>query len=367
VGSRNYFGLDENSVRGIAANCTHFLSGHGIRTVRERVQEVADSPLSLLRNDNYGRGGFVTDFENEVAALLGKEAAAFMPSGTMAQPIALRIWSDRVGVKTVAFHPTSHLHMHEQMGYQELHGLNAVLLGEPDRLFVLDELKVVSESISTMLIELPQREIGGQLPGWSELVDICEEARSKGMRLHLDGARLWECAPFYDRSYADIAALFDSVYVSFYKILDGLPAAMLLGPKSFIDEARIWQRRQGGNLYQLSPSAISAKLGLDRHMPRIPEYVAKAKEIADVLRTIKRVTVIPEYPPTNMMHLRFEGHREKLLAASLQIADEERIGLFFYLTDEGQYEVSVGESALVIDSGKLRELIERLFQLADSN
>ena len=101
-------------------------------------------------------------------------------------------------------------------------------------------------------------------------------------------------------------------------------------------------------------------------MPRIPEYVAKAKEIADVLRTIERVTIIPEYPPTNMMHLRFEGDREKLLAASLQIADEERIGLFFYLTDEAQYELSVGSSALGIESAKLRELFERLFLLADS-
>jgi len=325
---------------------------------------IAESPLSLERNDHYGQGGFLAAFESEVADLLGKEAAVFMPSGTMAQQIALRIWSDEVGVGRVAFHPTCHLEIHEQMAYRELHGLEAVLLGSADRLFTLADIQAVENPLSTLLIELPQREIGGQLPSWSELSAICGEARSRGMRVHMDGARLWECAPFYGRSYGEISALFDSVYVSFYKILGGLPGAMLAGPADFIAKARVWQRRHGGNLQQQSPSAISAKLGMDEHLPRMGEYVAKAGEIASALRGLERVRVVPETPPTNMMHLYLKGSPDALVAAALRIAEEEKVGLFFALGADGKMEVSVGAGALGLSGSEARALFTRLFELA---
>ncbi|RYG33529.1 hypothetical protein EON81_17940 [bacterium] len=349
----------------LVRECTRFLGGHGgPRTLQDQLREVTDSPLSLVKNDHYGRGGVVTDLEGEVAALLGKEAAVFMPSGTMAQPITLRIWSDRAGIPTVAFHPTCHLHLHEQMAYRELHHLGAVLVGEGERLFTLEDLKAVEEPVSTLLIELPQREIGGQLPTWEELVKICDEARARGMRIHMDGARLWECAPYYGRSYAEISALFDSVYVSFYKILNALPGAILAGPQSLIDEARIWQRRQGGNLYQQATNAISAKLAMERHLPRMADYVAKAGEIAEVLQPSAGVRVVPERPPTNMMHLHFRGDPERLNAAFLQIAEEDKVGLFFGLPEDGKIELAVGESALGLNRDEIGRLFEKLFALA---
>ncbi len=180
--------------------------------------------------------------------LLGKETAVFMPSGTMAQQIALRIHANRSGNKTVAFHPTCHLERHEQYAYRELHQLSGVLVGSPDDLMTLDDLKAVKLPVGTLLIELPQREIGGMLPTWEELTELVAYARGQGMAVHLDGARLWESQPFYGRSYAEICALFDSVYVSFYKTLNGITGAMLLGEASLIDEAKVWQRRHGGNL-----------------------------------------------------------------------------------------------------------------------
>ena len=89
-------------IQALVAGCEHFLSGHKPRSVRALMQSIADSPLSLRKNDMYGQGGFVAEFEAEIALLLGKEAAVIMPSGTMAQQIALRIWSDRCGSKRVA-------------------------------------------------------------------------------------------------------------------------------------------------------------------------------------------------------------------------------------------------------------------------
>ena len=97
----------------------------------------------------------------------------------------------------------------------------------------LDDLKAVQAPIGILLIELPQREIGGMLPSWDNLTEIVAYARECGMFLHLDGARLWESQPFYDRSYAEICDLFDTVYVSFYKVLNGISSAMLLGESPY--------------------------------------------------------------------------------------------------------------------------------------
>ena len=348
----------------LVGQCTRFLNGHPPKSVRDRALEVAQSDLALKRNDQYGSGGFVTEFEQEVAGLLGKEAAVFMPSGTMAQQIALRIWSDESGHKKIAFHPTSHLHIHEQMAYAFLHGLEGVLLGEANRLFTQDDLRGVSDGLAALLIELPQREIGGQLPTWEEFSAICEFAKARNIRLHMDGARLWECAPYYQRSYAEIAEPFDSVYVSMYKILGGFPGAVLAGPGPFVEQARIWLRRHGGNLQQQSVAAISAKLGLDSKLPRIPLYVKRAGEIADILRGLEGVRLVPEHPPTNMMHVYFARDPERWVGASLQIADEDKVWLFGGISADGKWELNVGDGALEFEIVEIERCFQKLRQLA---
>src|SRR6185436_8253445 len=105
------------------------------------------------------------------------------------------------------------------------------------------DLEAVNEPLAALLIELPQREIGGRLPAWDDLVAQVTYAREHGAAVHLDGARLWESGPFYDRPLAEIAALFDTVYVSFYKGLGGLAGSMLLGEDDVVTEARAWRSR----------------------------------------------------------------------------------------------------------------------------
>jgi threonine aldolase len=343
----------------IADNCTQFLGFRPTETLADKLREIADSPYAKLGNDHYGAGGYTEEFEKEIAALLGKEAAVFMPSGTMAQQIALRIWCDRAGSNQVAFHPTCHLEIHEQGAYRELHHLEATILGEKHRLFTLDDLKAVPENLAALLIELPQREIGGQLPSWQQLKEITDWAQRREVRTHLDGARLWECAPFYGRSYEDICAPFDSVYVSFYKIIGGLPGAALAGPSDFIAEARIWLRRHGGNLVSLAPNAIAAKIGMDKQLPRIPEYCRKAKEVAAALKGIEGLSVIPEDPPTNMMHLRFTGDKEELEQSIWEAAREHGLLLCARLApteDPGIWktEIGISSTALNVDLALLR-------------
>ncbi len=303
----------------LSFECTRWLIGHP-RTRHTAQAMLADLAAQVdpgVLPDMYGQGELINDFEQQVAALLGKPAAVFMPSGTLAQQIALRIHADRSHSLHVAFHPTCHLEIHEQKGYQLLHGVHGVLVGSPYHLMTLDDLNNVKEPLAALLLELPQREIGGQLPAWDELTAIVNWARERNIVLHLDGASLWECQPFYQRSYADIAALFDTVYVSFYKILGGITGAMLLGPEEVIAEARIWQRRQGGNLVRMFPFVLSARQGLETRLDQMGPYQVKAIEIAEALSALPEIEVMPNPPHIFLLTRRFIIRRE---AAHVQAA-----------------------------------------------
>ena len=339
------------------------------RSIREILLELADATDPDLKPDRYGEGEAVERLEARIAALLGKEAAVFMPSGTMAQQIALRIWCDRAGTNHVAFHPLCHLEIHEQNGYRRLHGLHSTLLGTADGMFTIEDLEDLVEPVGAILFELPQREIGGQLPAWDDLVAMVGWARERGIRAHMDGARLWETRPFYGREYAEIAALFDSVYVSFYKILGGIAGAALAGPADLIKEARLWQRRHGGNLIHLYPMTLSAELGLTKRLERVDEYHRKADEVAAALTSLPGVRVVPDPPHTNMMHVFLSGDGEGLLAASQRVAREHDVELFSSLAatilpDLHRFELTVGDAALEFSSDEVKTLFEALFAFA---
>lgn len=355
----------------LLSHCSRFLSGSYPETwkMKSQLLELASMVDEDAFPDTYGEGEVIEAFEAEVARLLGKDAALFLPSGTMAQQIALRIWSDRKGIKNIAFHPKCHLEIHERKGYQMLHGLSGILVGQSDRLITLDDLKAVLDPLAALLFELPQREIGGQLPAWDDLVIQTNWARERGIALHMDGARLWECAPFYERSYAEMASLFDTVYVSFYKGLGGITGSALAGPKDFVREARAWQRRYGGNLIRMYPFVLSARQGLDRYLPKMAAWHEKAMEVAGVLSAFSQVEVVPNSPPTNMMHVFIRGDRERLEKASREIARECGVLLFYSLGPSqietySKVEITIKDPGLDLTAEEIHKYFEMLFEKA---
>jgi len=116
----------------LRAGCDRFLLGHGDRPPSVVLAEVHDV-LGDLTADRYGDGGVVEELETEVAALLGKPAAVLMPSGTMAQQIALRVHAERTGRRTVLWHPTCHLALHEDQAVERLHRLHPRPVGDSRR------------------------------------------------------------------------------------------------------------------------------------------------------------------------------------------------------------------------------------------
>ncbi len=309
--------------------CTYTTVRNDKISLKETLQRLADAVTEEEQGDVYGSGQLIESFEREVAALLGKEAALFMVSGTQAQPVALKIWSDEKRSPYVALHATSHLFLHEQNAFQTLYGLQGIALGSAHHVPELDDLKrAARDPLAAILLELPMREIGGQLPPWDELVAQSEWARKNGIRLHLDGARLWQCPASYGKSLAQIAALFDSVYVSFYKDLGGISGAVLAGDKAFIDTARVWQRRTGGNLYSLAPYIVAAREGLKQHLPDMPQRLENALWLADKLNALPGVSTWPKRPQTNMFRLRIACKPAEFFAAATRWMAQNDIAIF---------------------------------------
>ena len=343
------------------AGCTRFLAGHGHRTAAGMLASIP-TDLGL---DRYGEGGAVEALEAEIRKVLGKPAAVFMPSGTLAQQAALRVHADRRARRCVAFHPTCHLEIHEDKAYQRLHGLVGVAVGNPRTLMTLEDLRAVKEPLAAVLFELPQREIGGQLPPWSELRKQVAHARQRGAAVHLDGARLWESTPFYGKTPRQVARLFDTVYVSFYKGLGGLAGSCLAGEEDVIAEARAWRKRHGGTLFGMWPNAASALAGLKLRLPRMPRYVAHAKAIASRLHGIPGIEVLPDPPQTNMMHLYLRVKDGAFRAAACRIARER--GVFTFPASRPgptpavrMVEFTVGDATLAFKPKEAAEVIAEL-------
>jgi threonine aldolase len=342
-------------------HCKVFLAGHGPVSAAGLLAGIpADTAV-----DHYGDGGVVAELETEIAGLLGKPAAVFLPSGTMAQQSVLRIHADQRQRRTVVFHPMCHLQQHEGQAFERLHGLTGRPAGDPDRLMSVDDLTAIAEPPAALLIELPQRDLGGQQPEWADLEAQVGWARRRGAAVHLDGARLWESAAGYGHPLADIAALFDTVYVSFYKGLGALAGCCLAGPAEILAGVREWRRRMGGTLFGLWPNAASALTCLRRRLPLMPSYLGHAREIAAALRDLAGVRVVPDPPQVSMMHLLLETTSDRFAASARRLAVEQRIWTWPTARATGdpavqRVELSVGDATRTLSPAEIRDIVAAL-------
>lgn len=355
----------------VLAKCTNILPGHcPRRSMKAMFQSLADGLDGSEYSDRYGEGEYLNSFEAEIAALFGKEAAVFMPSGTMAQQIALRIWCEKRRDFTVAMHPTAHPELAEHLGYQYLHGIKRIQFAAPEfignRILTVKDLEGLGKEPGVILLELPYRPLGGELPAWEDLVEMSGWARQRGIPFHMDGARVWACRPFLQHDFQAIAGLFDSLYVSFYKDLGGLAGSMLIGSAAFIKEARLWQRRHGGNLPGMGPLYVSARQGYQQILPQIGSWVKRAQEIAAVFSRFERVTIRPNPPQVNFFQMYIRGDAEALVQRHLELAEETGTFLFYGLASTmvpgvSMTEIHCWENALRFDLEKLPAFLERLF------
>jgi threonine aldolase len=333
----------------VRRSCRRFLSAPPEHNMRERLLALAARPeADSALVDMYGQGGPVADVEERVAELLGKPAARWVSTGVIAQQAALRAWTDRTGRAVVALHPLSHLDRDEESAFERLHGLRPVRVGMLTP-FTVDDLESTGQTPGVVTVELPLRFAGLLLPAWDDLVAISQWCRDRRIPLHFDGARLWESAPHYGRSIAEIAALADSVYVSFYKALGGLGGAALVGEPEFLSECAPWLTRHGAQPFHSYPHALAALAGMDTRLPRLAGFRQRAITLAAAIGEIDGVFVTPQPPHVNGFHVYLPGSPELLTERHLHLAADRGdwlIGYFAPTTAQGQsvVEIRVSES-----------------------
>ncbi|HXH78536.1 threonine aldolase family protein [Nocardioides sp.] len=347
--------------RGLTAACDATVFWHPVETPGAALRRLADLADELdVSWDQYGARGPVAMLEEQLEALFGKPAA-FFPSGVMAQQSALRVWCDRSGTSRVAMPDLSHLLVHEQDGPRRLHGFQVEHLTTGAEVATAEALHGVVGRLGAALVELPLRDAGCLLPTWQELTDLSAAARHRGVPLHVDGARIWESQPFWGTSLAEIAALSDSMYVSFYKGLRGIAGAALIGSEDFLAEARVWRTRMGGTLYRSTPEALAALLGLRELLPRMGECLAWARTLAAELPALG-IIANPAQPHTPTFLLHADGTDDAVNERLLGVMERERLrmtGLWRASREPGRVmtEVAVSTPALDHEPQRIAQLL----------
>lgn len=301
--------------------------------------------------DAYGKGTHKQQFEKHIAQnILGKQFGLFFLTGVQAQLAALKIWCERAGKKRVAWHVSSHLESAEERSFEALYGLERMLLGsDPEALPTVEEIKALlklppNKQPAVIVIELPNRVLGCKTYSFQELEQISLACKEADVALHIDGARLWEIEPYYQatagKTFRDLAGLFGSVYVSFYKGLGGVAGAMLVhDDESFINAAKVWQRRAGGNAFTLMYEVIECERGFNenigtfaRKREKMMGVVERITQATEQFRTGKQrriVSFVPEQATCCQVHTLFQGYTAaELEQARDRVQNTTRIRVF---------------------------------------
>ncbi|MDX2150892.1 MAG: beta-eliminating lyase-related protein [Bryobacteraceae bacterium] len=263
-----------------------------------------------IEPDVYSRGGIVERLEARFAEILGKEAAVFLPTGTLANHLAVRLLAgDR---RRVLVQAESHLYNDSGDCAQTLSNLNLIPLS-PLTLETAQRAAADAESgrvpapVGALQIETPIRRLHGRRFHLEEIQRLSAWARANRIGRHLDGARLLiECA-YTGRTPAAYASLFDTVYVSLYKYLNAASGAILAGPKALLANLHDTRRMFGGSLYQAWPFAAVALHYLDGFDKRFRAAIdASERVIAELSKDASfEIERIPG--GTNLFRLRTPG------------------------------------------------------------
>ena len=264
---------------------------------------IAAAPVG---DDQYGEDPTVNLLQERVAALLGKESSLFLPSGTMANQVALRVLT-RPG-DDVIVSPESHAVWHETGGSAANAGVQFTTVGARG-VFTAEEFAaackprghVIYPPTTLVEIENTHNRAGGIVFPQAEADAICAEARRRDIATYLDGARLWNSAIALGRPPAELAAPFDLVGVSLSKGLGAPGGSLLAGTRALIDRCVRHRRMLGGAMRQSGIFAAAGLYALEHNMERLSEDHANARLIAERITHAPRVVLDVASVQTNIV------------------------------------------------------------------
>jgi threonine aldolase len=292
-----------------------------------------ESPISP---DSYSLGGVVERLEAECARALGKEQAVFMPTGTLANHLAIRALAG--GASRVIVQEDSHLYKDEGDCAQTLSGLTLMPLAPGRATFsatevqqLIDDTKSarVVKRISVISIETPVRRKQGERFDAAELQRVVALAKREGIKLHLDGARLFLQAGYTGENIAETARPFDTVYVSLYKYFNAASGAILAGPRELLADLYHVRRMFGGGLSSVWPFAAVALHFMNGFAERYSRAVRTSEELIRELEKRDGLAVERIASGTNLFRLRVNAgdpavFRKRLAARGVMLPEPQR-------------------------------------------
>ena len=272
---------------------------------------IAEAPVG---DDVFGDDPSVNALQDRVAALLGKEAALFVPSGTMANQVAIRTWTEP-GDEIIA-ESTSHIFLYEGGGFAALSGCS--LRQVPGAMGILDPVDVRAAvrppgglshfPVSKLLcVENTANRGGGTVYPLETLRALRAVADDEGLKLHLDGARVFNAAVALDVPVAAIAEPFDSISVCLSKGLGAPVGSLLVGSCAFVERAHRFRKMFGGGMRQAGILAAAGLHALDHHVDRMLDDHRRAHRIAETLNALPGVSVDLATVQTNMAYVDVGG------------------------------------------------------------
>jgi threonine aldolase len=292
------------------------LSGDGLGLTPPQYSRLLTRLLDekAMTPDSYSLGGVVEELETEFARLLGKERAIFMPTGTLANHMAVRALAR--GPSRVIVQEDSHFYLDEGDCAQTLSNLTLIPLAAGRATFTADDVQRVLDTtkgarvvrpVSVIAIETPVRRKQGESFDAAEMKKVVALARREGIRLHLDGARLFLQAAYTAENVAETAAMFDTVYVSLYKYFNAASGAILAGPRSLLDGMYHDRRMFGGGLNTVWPFALVALHYMRGFGERYRTAVQASEQLIRGLGSRDPFTVERIPSGTNIFRLRVRG------------------------------------------------------------
>jgi threonine aldolase len=243
-----------------------------------------------------------------VAALLGQEAAVFLPSGTMCNQVALAALA-RPGDEVVCDR-SAHIVWYEAGATAAIAGLNAIPLDGERGIFTAEQVRAAerlprmrhSPRATVLAVEQTTNLGGGAVWPLARLREVVAVARELGMATHMDGARLMNAVVASGVPAAEYAAGFDSVWIDFSKGLGAPVGAALAGSRAFIERCWTWKQRFGGAMRQAGILAAAALYALDHHVERLAEDHANARRLAEGLARLPGIRIDRAAIETNLVY-----------------------------------------------------------------
>lgn len=270
----------------------------------------AHTVTNIIR-DRYGSGGVVEVLEKKFSEITGKERSIFMPSGTMANQLAIAVLS---GENTKIFvQDTSHVYRDEADAAQSVFNKRLMPLAKDETYFTalqlqhavenLNNEEVFKSGIGAVSIENPVRRTDGRVVPIDEIRKISTYCRNNRIGLHLDGARIFMASAWTGMPVKEYASYFDTVYISLYKYLGAAGGAILSGPAAIIDKMPHLIKVHGGNMYSNWTYAAMALYRLEGCETRLKNAISMSNEIFNALNKLPGVQVNALAGGTNIYNM----------------------------------------------------------------